>query len=157
MAQCLRHLSKREPVTKLKALQALRAHTKSKPAAESIAALGPWSHLYGKLVMDSSRAVRTEAAATLGDLVSAAGKAAAALLKSLLPPWWLAQFDPHPDAAAAARSAFQVRSSSGVQLQAQLLLAACERSFSVALISWLITLHDVWQVLLMMQQHQQEQ
>ncbi len=54
------------------------------------------------------RSVRTESAVVLGELVSGTGKAAASHVKSLLPLWWLAQFDPNADAANAASSAYQV-------------------------------------------------
>ncbi len=43
----------------------------------------------------------------MGELVAAVGKAAARHLKSLIGPWWVAHFDPHPDVAAAAKASFQ--------------------------------------------------
>lgn len=51
--------------------------------------------------------VRAEASAVLKDLVTGVGKGLAPFLKPLAGAWWLAQFDPHSDAAAAARQAFQ--------------------------------------------------
>jgi hypothetical protein len=57
--------------------------------------------------------VRSEASATLGELVTAVGKAVAPHIKQIMGPWWLAQFDPAADVAAAARAAFQVREDVG--------------------------------------------
>eukprot|EP00891_Asterochloris_glomerata_P008818 jgi/Astpho2/8818/Aster-x0370 len=51
--------------------------------------------------------VRVEASAVLKKLVTGVGKGLAPFLKPLAGAWWLAQFDPHNDAAAAARQAFQ--------------------------------------------------
>lgn len=62
IAQCLRHLSKKDAVTKLKALQTLRALVKAKTVPDLVLALPPWSHLYARLCMDSNRSVRAEAA-----------------------------------------------------------------------------------------------
>ena len=43
----------------------------------------------------------------LREIVTGVGKGLAPFLKPLAGAWWLAQFDPHSDAAAAARQAFQ--------------------------------------------------
>ena len=43
----------------------------------------------------------------LKGFVTGMGKGLAPFLKPLAAAWWLAQFDPHSDAAAAARQAFQ--------------------------------------------------
>ncbi len=61
VAQHLRHLSKRDPVTKLKALQALKALIPARADAELAPALPPWIYVYKKLIMDLSRTVRAEA------------------------------------------------------------------------------------------------
>ncbi len=45
--------------------------------------------------------------------MAAAGRQAAPHLKPLLGPWWMAQFDPHADVAAAARAAFQAGGGAG--------------------------------------------
>jgi hypothetical protein len=81
----------------------------TKAPANVALTLGPFAYMYSRLSTDSSRSVRAEAATTLGQLAQAAGKALAPHLKSLIGPWWVAQFDPHGEAAAAARSGFQVR------------------------------------------------
>ncbi|KAJ9505274.1 hypothetical protein QJQ45_023216, partial [Haematococcus lacustris] len=107
LALCLRHLSKRDPTTKLKALQSLRSQLPNKPTAAVVAVLPAWAHLFARLAMDNNRAVRAESARVLGQVVGLAGKAVAPHLKGLMGSWWMAQFDPNQDAAAAARSAFQ--------------------------------------------------
>lgn len=86
--------------------QALRALAKDKPAEDLQAALPSWAYLFGRLVMDGNRAVRAEACHVTAALAAAVGRGIAPLLKSLLPPLWLAQFDAYGEAAAAARGAF---------------------------------------------------
>lgn len=54
------------------------------------------------------RATRTEASAVLGAMSKVVGKGLAPFLKPLAGSWWLAQFDLHAEAAAAARDAFQI-------------------------------------------------
>lgn len=91
------------------AAQALKAVIPKRETADVVTALPPWIYMYRKLIMDPSRAVRSETAAVLAVLLGAVGKAVAPHLKALMGPCWLAQHDPHADAAAATRSAFQVR------------------------------------------------
>jgi hypothetical protein len=91
----------------------------SKPSSDVSLTLGPFAYMYTRLSTDSSRSVRAEAATTLGQLAQAAGKALAPHLKALIGPWWVAQFDPHGEAANAARSGFQVRSQPGAHADAQ--------------------------------------
>lgn len=78
----------------------------NKPAADLQAALPSWTYLFSRLVMDGNRAVRAEACHVTSALAAAVGRGIAPLLKSLLPPLWLAQFDSYGEAAAAARGAF---------------------------------------------------
>nr|ADF43172.1 294687m [Chlamydomonas reinhardtii] len=125
LAQCLRHLSKKDATTKTKALQNLRALLPSRSTDQVAAALPAWTQCYRRLVLDASRAVRSEAAATLAAFLTAAGKATAPHLRSLMGPWWLAQHDPHADAAAQSRAAFSAAfpsSGSGSRRQLEVLL-----------------------------------
>lgn len=92
----------------VKALQGLQALIPQRSAAALAAALQPWAYLHRRLVLDHSRAVRSEAAATLGCLVAALGKGLAPSLKQLMGPWWLAMHDPYGEAAATSRGALQV-------------------------------------------------
>ena len=49
--------------------------------------------------------VRLESAEIMAIVSSRAGRQLALLLRAVLPPWWLARFDPHTDAAAATTAA----------------------------------------------------
>mgnify|MGYP001807109634 CR=1 FL=1 len=105
--------------------QNLRALVPSRSTDQVAAALPAWTQCYRRLVLDASRAVRSEAAATLAAFLTAAGKATAPHLRSLMGPWWLAQHDPHADAAAQSRAAFSAAfpsSGSGSRRQLEVLL-----------------------------------
>ncbi|KAL4857852.1 3-hydroxyisobutyryl-CoA hydrolase [Chlorella vulgaris] len=106
VAQQLQKLSKRDATTKLKALQALKLLFREKPAADVQAALPSWAYLFSRLVLDSNRSVRSEACHVTATAAATVGRGIAPLLKSLLPSWWLAQFDGYSEAAAAAKAAF---------------------------------------------------
>lgn len=56
----------------------------------------------------------------LGAMAKAVGKGLAPYLKALAGSWWLAQFDLHAEAAAAARDAFQIAFSGAKQKEALL-------------------------------------
>ena len=86
-------------------MQALKALVAEKPVPDLQAALPSWAFLFGRLVMDGHRGVRAEACHVTAALAAAVGRGIAPLLKALLPPLWLAQFDGYPEAAAAARGA----------------------------------------------------
>ncbi|KAL3135632.1 hypothetical protein ABBQ38_006112 [Trebouxia sp. C0009 RCD-2024] len=107
ITQLLRSLSKRDATTKFKALQKLKAVIASKDAPSVAACLPAWSYEFNKLVMDNNRTVRSEASGVLGAMAKTVGKGLAPYLKALAGSWWLAQFDLHSEAAAAARDAFQ--------------------------------------------------
>lgn len=74
-----------------------------KTPAELSIMLQPWIYHFKRLLLDPSKAVRIKAAAVMAAVAAAVGKALAPQLKALLGPWFLASFDPYPDAAAAAR------------------------------------------------------
>ncbi|GAX79187.1 hypothetical protein CEUSTIGMA_g6627.t1 [Chlamydomonas eustigma] len=113
IAQHMRHLAKKDSVTRHKALQALRAVIKERVSrgtsqSDLAVAILPWIYQYKRgLYCDNSRAVRTEAAALTGELVGAVGKHAGPHIKALMGSWWAAQFDSHTEAAAAARAGLQ--------------------------------------------------
>lgn len=56
----------------------------------------------------------------LGVMAKVVGKGLAPYLKALAGSWWLAQFDLHAEAAAAARDAFQIAFSGPKQKEALL-------------------------------------
>ena len=120
IAQHLKHLSKKEPVTKIKAIQALREIIKSRSSAASepsaatsdaTATLPPYVYQYRRLSLDSSRLVRQEATSLMGELITAAGRSSAPHLKTLMGPWLQSQFDLHQDVASTAKNAFQANFS----------------------------------------------
>jgi hypothetical protein len=74
-----------------------------KTPAELTVMLQPWGYHFKRLLLDPSKTVRIKAAAVMAAVAAAVGKAVAPQLKSLLGPWYLASFDPYPDAAAAAK------------------------------------------------------
>ncbi|MEW5314556.1 MAG: hypothetical protein WDW38_006042 [Sanguina aurantia] len=103
-AQLLRHLSKRDSTTKLKALQAVRSLVKQRTPSELALLLPPYAYLFKRLSMDPNRSVRAEAAAALVAITAPLGKALAPHLKSLMGPWLMATFDAYGEAAATARA-----------------------------------------------------
>lgn len=105
-------------MTKIKAIQALREIIRSRSPSESslssdaTAALPPFIYQYRRLSLDSSRGVRQEASLLMGELIVASGRSSAPHLKSLMGPWYQAQFDLHPDVASSARNSFEASFSS---------------------------------------------
>eukprot|EP00879_Flechtneria_rotunda_P024229 GHRR01025677.1.p1 GENE.GHRR01025677.1~~GHRR01025677.1.p1 ORF type:complete len:244 (+),score=101.45 GHRR01025677.1:151-882(+) len=102
LAQCLRHLSKRDTVTKMKALQSLKDLVPTKCHADLALFLQPWGYQFKRLLLDPAKSVRVEAVTIMAAVGAAVGKALLPHLKGLLGPWYLACFDPYPGAAAAA-------------------------------------------------------
>lgn len=66
------------------------------------------------------RTVRSEASGVQGAVAKVVGKGLAPYLKALAGSWWLAQFDLHAEAAAAARDAFQAAFAGPKQKEALL-------------------------------------
>jgi hypothetical protein len=83
--------------------QNLRELIPQKSAADLALLLQPWGYQFKKLLLDPSKAVRSEAAAIMAAVGAAVGKGLLPQLKGLLGPWYLACFDPYPDAAGAAK------------------------------------------------------
>lgn len=84
-------------------LQNLEELIGQKTPAELTVMLQPWAYHFKRLLLDPAKSVRIKAAAVMAAVASAVGKALAPQLKPLLGPWYLASFDPYPDAAAAAK------------------------------------------------------
>jgi hypothetical protein len=74
-----------------------------KTPADLTIMLQPWAYHFKRLLLDPAKSVRMKAAAVMAAVAQAVGKALAPQVKALLGPWYLASFDPYPDAAAAAR------------------------------------------------------
>lgn len=74
-----------------------------KSSAEVAVMLQPWAYHFKRLLLDPAKSVRIKAAAVMATVAVTVGKALAPQLKTLLGPWYLASFDPYPDAAATAK------------------------------------------------------
>ena len=72
------------------------------------------------VLLNCVRTVRSEASGVLGAMAKTVGKGLAPFLKALAGSWWLAQFDLHSEAAAAARDAFQAAFAGPKQKEALL-------------------------------------
>ncbi|BBN16555.1 E3 ubiquitin-protein ligase listerin [Marchantia polymorpha subsp. ruderalis] len=103
----LKRLSKKDSTTKMKALAALTALFKDRPAAELSTLLPSWVFEYKRLVQDSSRQVRESSHIAMTALVNSVGRGIAPHLRSLMGPWWVAQFDPSREVSEAAKCSFQ--------------------------------------------------
>lgn len=105
--QHLQRLSKRDPTTRLKALQALRSLAGTK-ATEDIQALLPaWAFYFKRVALDNSKPVRIETAGVMGAFAVASGRKIAPHLAAFLPHWYLLAADPNPEVAGAARAALE--------------------------------------------------
>ncbi|KAL2613161.1 hypothetical protein R1flu_024853 [Riccia fluitans] len=104
----LKRLSKKDSTTKLKALTALTTLFKERSSAELSALLPSWVFEYKRLVQDCSRQVRESSHIAMCALVNSVGRGIAPHLRSLMGPWWVAQFDPSREVSEAAKSSFQM-------------------------------------------------
>lgn len=84
-------------------LQNLKELIPQKTAADLTLLLQPWVYQFKRLLLDPSKAVRSESAAIMAAVASSVGKGLLSQLKSVIGPWYLACFDPYNDAAAAAK------------------------------------------------------
>eukprot|EP00892_Ulva_mutabilis_P010612 jgi/Ulvmu1/7923/UM004_0155.1 len=107
IAQCLKHVTKRDENTKIKALQLL--HTKfSVLEGESAADLVPaWLFAYKRVSLDNARTVRLAGARALSRIVQQAGRKLAPHLRELMGCWWLAMHDTYAEARQEAWIAFE--------------------------------------------------
>ncbi|KAI8980517.1 hypothetical protein BDB01DRAFT_836734 [Pilobolus umbonatus] len=102
----LKKLSKRDTITKLKALEELEVYLNSNISVISHI-LSKWISLFGKLILDVDRRVRLASAQVHYIIVTNAKKKLAPMLKDFIGPWLLAMFDPSKDTARMARSSFE--------------------------------------------------
>ncbi|XP_072022304.1 E3 ubiquitin-protein ligase listerin-like [Amphiura filiformis] len=103
----LRKLTKKDVVTKLKALQEFGTLCKEKDRDTVTATLPHWSRLYGRLTIDHDKRVREATQQTFQLLVEQVKRNLAPHLRSLMGPWLLAQCDTYPAAKTNARAAFE--------------------------------------------------
>ncbi|XP_059429493.1 E3 ubiquitin-protein ligase listerin [Corylus avellana] len=107
VAQHLKRLGRKDPTTKLKALQSLSVLLKEKPARDIVPIIPQWAFEYKRLLQDYNREVRRATHDTMTNLVVAVGRDLAPHLKSLMGPWWFSQFDPVFEVSQAAKRSLQ--------------------------------------------------
>ncbi|KAL9224180.1 hypothetical protein vseg_000242 [Gypsophila vaccaria] len=112
LVQYLKRLARRDPTTKLKALNSLSVVLKDKSGTDVSPIIPQWGFEYRRLLMDYNREVRRATHETMTSLVAAAGRELAVHLKSLMGPWWFAQFDSVSEVSVAAKRSMQVAFSS---------------------------------------------
>jgi hypothetical protein len=83
--------------------QNLKELIPQKSPTELALLLQPWTYQFKRLLLDPAKSVRAEAATIMAAVGSSVGKSLLPQLKKLLGPWYLACFDPYPDAATAAK------------------------------------------------------
>jgi hypothetical protein len=115
--KALRALWKKDPVTKLKALQSLESiFAQQMPASGSDAdknrsvafihpLLEPWARSFGRMVFDADRRVRIACQTVHVEVVKLAGREIAPFLKALLGPWLCATADSVREVSTGANRA----------------------------------------------------
>lgn len=103
----LRKLTKKDSITKVKALQEFRSLCKEKDVDELKAVLPFWPRMFNKTALDVDHRVRETTQTALTALVVKTKKHMAPHLRSLMGAWLLCQCDTYPTVSAAATQAFQ--------------------------------------------------
>lgn len=114
----LRKLSKRDNVTRLKAVQDFGAMCQERDAEDVKGVLPYWPRIYCKISMDYDRRIREATQIAFEQLVQKVRRSLAPFLKSLMGHWILSQCDTYTPAASAACRAFQVAFSPTKQPEA---------------------------------------
>ncbi|KAI8382988.1 hypothetical protein BD560DRAFT_385726 [Blakeslea trispora] len=102
----LKKISKRDAVTKLKALEELDSYLKQNRQTVS-RILQNWVIMYSKLVLEVDRRVRLVANQVHALITADAKKKLAPFLKELIGPWLLAMYDQSKDVAKVAQLSFK--------------------------------------------------
>uniref|UniRef100_A0A669QSY6 E3 ubiquitin-protein ligase listerin n=1 Tax=Phasianus colchicus TaxID=9054 RepID=A0A669QSY6_PHACC len=119
----LRKLSKRDIITKLKAMQEFGAMCKEREAEVVKGVLPYWPRIYCKISLDHDRRVREATQQSFEQLILKVKKHLAPYLKSIMGYWLIAQCDTYSPAASAAKEAFEKAFPSSKQPEA---LAFCK-------------------------------
>lgn len=109
IAQCLKHVTKRDEVTKIKALNTLLTKFKQLQPEDAAELLPAWLFAFKRVSVDNARAVRLGGNRALSQIVEQAGRKIAPHLKDLMGCWWLALHDTYPEARQVALTSFHVR------------------------------------------------
>ncbi|CAN2387615.1 Listerin E3 ubiquitin protein ligase 1 [Pristimantis euphronides] len=103
----LRKLSKRDVITKLKAMQEFGAMCKEREVEIVKGVLPYWPRNYCKISLDHDRRVREATQQAFEQLILKVKKYLAPHLKNLMGFWLIAQCDTYSPAASSARAAFE--------------------------------------------------
>uniref|UniRef100_A0A8C1GXX6 E3 ubiquitin-protein ligase listerin n=1 Tax=Cyprinus carpio TaxID=7962 RepID=A0A8C1GXX6_CYPCA len=103
----LRKLSKRDAVTKLKAVQEVGAVCQEQQPDVVQGVLPYWPRIYCRISMDHDRRVREATQQAFEQLVLKVKRNLAPYLKSIMGHWLISQCDTYSPAASAASTAFQ--------------------------------------------------
>ncbi|XP_061596611.1 E3 ubiquitin-protein ligase listerin [Cololabis saira] len=114
----LRKLSKRDGVTRLKAVQDFGSMCQERDAEEVKGVLPYWPRIYCKISVDHDRRIREATQQAFEQLVLKVRRSLAPHLKSLMGHWILSQCDTYTPAASAACQAFQAAFSPPKQPEA---------------------------------------
>uniref|UniRef100_A0A8C2Z517 E3 ubiquitin-protein ligase listerin n=1 Tax=Cyclopterus lumpus TaxID=8103 RepID=A0A8C2Z517_CYCLU len=114
----LRKLSKRDIVTRLKAVQDFGSMCQERDAEEVKGVLPYWPRIYCKISVDHDRRIREATQQAFEQLVLKVRRSMAPFLKSLMGHWILSQCDTYTPAASAACQAFQAAFSPTKQPEA---------------------------------------
>ncbi|KNC98170.1 ubiquitin-protein ligase RKR1 [Spizellomyces punctatus DAOM BR117] len=102
-----KRLSKRDTVTRIKALEDLSAYVSSEPSETVKDILPAWSKSFNRLVIDADRRVREMTVTVQLGLVRQVRKQFAPYLKQVIGSWFCARFDANKEVARIAGEAFQ--------------------------------------------------
>ncbi|KAF3706549.1 E3 ubiquitin-protein ligase listerin [Channa argus] len=114
----LRKLSKRDVVTRLKAVQDFGSMCQERDAEDVKGVLPYWPRIYCKISMDHDRRIREATQQAFEQLVLKVRRSLAPFLKSLMGHWILSQCDTYTPAASAACQAFKAAFSPSKQPEA---------------------------------------
>jgi len=103
----LKKLSKKDTLTKSKALDELKSLIETKSSEECVLILPYWTKSFTKLVLDTNRKIREQCQLNHDKLVTKVNKSIASYLKTLVPYWILAQSDSHIPTCRLAQNSFQ--------------------------------------------------
>ncbi|XP_041462561.1 E3 ubiquitin-protein ligase listerin-like [Lytechinus variegatus] len=103
----LRKLSKRDVVTKLKAIQEFQGLCSEKEEDAIVSLLPHWPRLYNRLSMDHDKRVREATQQMFIKVVSRVKRNLAPHLKAIMGCWLMAQNDPYAPAGSGAKVAFR--------------------------------------------------
>ncbi|XP_061483857.1 E3 ubiquitin-protein ligase listerin isoform X2 [Rhineura floridana] len=114
----LRKLSKRDVITKLKAMQEFGTMCKERETEIVKGVLPYWPRIYCKISIDHDRRVREATQQAFEQLILKVKKHLAPHLRSLMGYWLIAQCDTYSPAASAAKVAFEKAFPPGKQPEA---------------------------------------